>query len=454
MTSKELQEIFSKVEMRLPRIQTNEAYVEGRNPYILNKEVGKKPDNRIPVPLAKMAVEDMAGYAGRSGDIVTDYELVEPTETEAEKDDDFIKYMRAMDVYNKEPIETSELYEESLIQGESYEIWWTSEQFDFPSKLLTAEYKIVPSGSVFLKYTDDIKKVLEFAVYFTGDKEDKRADVYFPLKREVWNRNKAGTWVKEPNDIEHPYTTVPVNVFMSNRRATPLFEAEKPLIDSFDELISKSINEVDRFNALMLLLGSKADVDFVRKYTEGKISVIDEIEDDESSNLPRYLEKNLGGVNEFYNDLTDRVEELFHKSVKIPDMSDESFAGNASGVAIAFKLIGMEFKASQIETYFNQGLVRRLSFYADIFSATKAESASIDVGDYKATVKASRNIPMDMKAKAEIAQILLPIVSKETLLKFLPKSIVEDVEKELEKLKAQQPTDLLGITNTETQVEE
>ena len=444
MDSKELQEIKSKLDKRLPEIKRNEDYVEGKNPYILNKEVGKKPDNRIPVPLAKMAVEDMAGYAGRSGDIVTDYELVAADETEQE--DPFIEYMRSMDAYNKEPIETSELYEECLIQGESYEIWWESDELELDAGLMTAEYKIVPAGSVYLKYTDTIKKKLEYAVYFSGDDKEQRADVYYPLYQEIWTKVGSEGWFKAEEDIEHPYTTVPVNVFQGNRRSSPLFAAEKPLIDAYDEMISKSLNEVDRFNAAIALFGDTVDSEFVQKFSEGLISVIHELGEAERTDLPRYLEKNFGGVDGFYNNLADRLIRDFHKSIKIPDMSDESFAGDASGIAIAFKLIGMEFKASQIETYFNQGLVRRLSFYADIYNAS---TANIEVGDYKATVKASRNVPMDIKAKAEVAQILANLVSEETLLKFLPKSIVDDVEKEMERKAAAQPTDILGIITEE-----
>jgi len=54
---------------------------------------------------------------------------------------------------------------------------------------------------------------------------------------------------------------------------------------------------------------------------------------------------------------------------------------------------------------------------------------------------------MDIKAKAEVAQILSNLVSEETLLKFLPKTIVDDVEKEIERKAAAVPTDLLGLTD-------
>ena len=43
----------------------NRAYVEGKNPAIHRERKKKDPDNRVPVPLAKSSIEEMAGYAGR-----------------------------------------------------------------------------------------------------------------------------------------------------------------------------------------------------------------------------------------------------------------------------------------------------------------------------------------------------------------------------------------------------
>lgn len=440
MDSKTLNEIQGNLEKRAGGIAMNEAYVAGKNPYILSKPTEKIPDNRIPAPLAKISVESMAGYAGRYGDIVTDYELV-AADTE-DKDDPFLEYMRDMDAYNKEPLETSELYDEMLVQGRTYEIWWTSDELKLTG-LLTAEFKIVPTASVHLRYTNTIKKELEEAVYFSGDKEEMQAEVYTVGMRETWEKKCSGEWALI-DEQEQPFTQVQVNVFTGNRRETPLFQAEKPLIDQYDKLISKASNEVDRFNAAIALFGNSVTPQFRDDLAKGMIAVIDELGMEENENYPKYLVKDLGGIDSFVNTLTDRVEALFHKSIKVPDMADPTFAGgNIAGIAIAFKLIGMEFKASQIETYFNQGLVRRLSFYADIYNAS---SKSVDIADYKATVKASRNIPMDVKAKAEVAQILMGIVSEETLLKFLPKQIVDDVKKEIERKKTEQPADILGIT--------
>ena len=439
--SKKLDKLYTAMQAKRTVITENERYVIGNNPAILDKKSGKSPDNRIPTPLAKSAVEDMTGYAGRAGDVTTSYEQVEAKEEVTEATDPFIEYMNAMDTYNKVDLENSELYEESLNQGESYELWWTSDKKGLPGGLLTAEYKIAPNSEILLNYSTDLKKELLSAVHFVEDKEMITADIYYPEFKETWTRKKdgdnaSGVWIKSADEVRYPYKIVPVNVFKSNRRSMPYFEAEKSLIDSHDEVLSKSLNEVDRFNASILKLAKSVTDSFVEAMKKGDISVLDGLGDGEAK-WPEYLEKDFAGINEFYTDLLDRFERLFHKSIKDPDMTSESFAGgDQSGIAIAFKLIGMEFKASQIETYFSQGLDRRLKLYADVYNAS---TAAVDVEEYKAVIKAKRNIPVDIKAKAEIAQLLTGILSRETLLKFLPKELVDDAEKELELLKKELP---------------
>ncbi|MBW1853088.1 MAG: phage portal protein [Deltaproteobacteria bacterium] len=437
VTADDINESLDLLKERSSWTLTNEAYVQGKNPPILDKEQAKKPDNRIPVGLAKMAVDDMSGYAGRAGDKKVEYDLVD-TETK-DDNDPFVKYAREMDSFNESDIENSELYEESLTQGESYEIFWVSDDLSLSNGLLTTEYKIVPNIEVFLKYDNSIKKKLLYAIHFrSGEtaKEDEitEATVYYPEYHEKWSRADGGSmWTEEALEKpDYPFTTVPVNVFKANRRSLPLFEAEKPLIDAHDEIISKTLNEVDRFNDLILLLGQRIDQKFAEEIKSGLVSIMDKLaENNEGGVMPAYLEKDLSGSNDFYNKYTDRIERLFHKSVKIPDMTDEAFAGQQSGIAIAFKLIGMEFKAAQIDTYFDKGLKARMGFYADVYNAS---TASVDIGDYKAIVDSKRNIPVDLKTQVEVAQMLTGLVSKETLLKFLPEKIVSDEEKELEKL--------------------
>jgi len=446
INSEDLDTLYSKMQLKRLTIAENERYVIGNNPAILDKQPGKSPDNRIPTPLAKSAVEDMTGYAGRAGDVTTAYEEVEVKEEVTDVVNPFIEYATTMDTYNKVDLENSELYEESLNQGESYELWWTSNEKNLPGGLLTAEYKIVPNSEILLNHSTDLKQELLSAVHFTTQIDSTTADVYFPEYKETWIKKKsAGAWARSEEETRYPYKIVPVNVFRSNRRSMPYFEAEKSLIDAHDNVLSKSLNEVDRFNAMIMLFGKKVSTALAKKLGDGDISILDEL-GEEVSHWPEYLQKEFGGIKEFYSDLMDRFERLFHKSIKDPDMTSEAFAGgDQSGIAIAFKLMGMEFKASQIQTYFNQGLDRRLQLYGDLYNAS---TASIDITDYKAVVTAKRNIPVDMKAKAEILQLLAGVISRESAIRFLPKEIIPNADKELELMKGELPASTVDFDAT------
>ncbi len=444
LDTKDIEKLYERLKEQILFIEQNEAYVDGKNPSILGEDTQKDPDNRIPVPLAKMTVEDIAGYAGREGDIGISYQL---TEGDTDENDPFVTYMVEMDSYNDLDIENSELYVESLVQGASYEIWWTSDEMKLEKGLLTAEYKIVPNAEVVLSFTQDLKKKLKYAAHFNEFEETDVVDVYFPRYSEQWIKPKdKATWTRnEEGDTTYPYESVPVNIFRSNRKSMPIFEAEKPLIDAIDVITSKSMNEIDRFNAAIALFGDSVDQQFREKFAKGILTMIDDLGGSENAFTPQYLEKNLSGIKDFYKELTDRIELWYRKSVKISDLSDPELQADSSGIALMIKMLPMEYRAAQIETYFNQGLKKRLEFYADVYNAS---TASVDVDDYELIVKAQRNIPVDNKSKAEIVQLLQGIVSDETLLEFLPKEIVKDVALELERKESEVPDTTIDFLAT------
>jgi len=186
---------------------------------------------------------------------------------------------------------------------------------------------------------------------------------------------------------------------------------------------------VDRFNAVLALFPFKVSQDFVEKLRD--MNVIDDL--DQFERWPEYLEKNLGAVDSFYNALADRLERLFHKSIKVPDFSDENFAGNSSGIALSYKLLAMEFLAAQIDAYFDRGVEKRYNLIAQ---AINAGGRQYPLDEYELIIDNKRNLPVDEATKVQLAQQLLGIVSEETVLKMLPNTIVPDVERELERIGA------------------
>lgn len=431
ITSELIKEAYIDLSVKARVIKENDAYVTGKNPTI-KKEPGKaKPDNRIPVPFAKMSIMTIVGYAGRPGDITTNYVKAEAKDLESTEYEQKIKEYSE---YNEEKTETAELLTTSLAQGVAYELWWISES----NGEQIPEYKIIPPSESCPIYSDDIKPKMEAFIRFWKDKKDIVADVYYVGKSERWRKKESEEKFSrdEEGDTKYPYKEVPVIQFNVNMTGSPIYEAEKPLIDSYDSAISKSQNEVDRFNAEILQLPAKLDAKGKAALASGEQSIFDDLSQFEK--WPEYLHKSLSGVNEFYKNQTTNLERLYHKSVGIPDISDESFAGNQSGVAIAYKLIPLEFLVTQVEGYFIKGLIARKDMYDDFINMFHPK---INTEEYIAEVNWKRNIPIDDKAKIEAAAILSAIVSPETVLEYLPNTIVQDKEREMALLVSPEPID-------------
>lgn len=433
MTAEILQKIYSYVKSTVPEYIQNEAYVKGKNPGIVKDPKKGDPDNRIAIPLAKVTVEDMAGYAGRAQDRQIVYEAIEGNDGDSEE---YAKIIHEWGVKNNEEIDTSEIYFEALSQGKAYQLWWVSDS-DMPGLPLMPEYKMVSGRDVFIKYTDEVKPQKEYAVRFWTDKDafDGEEDpatyamVYYPYYAEGYRIDGTVSRVPEM-DMQYPYSVVPMLEYKINKDGVPLFDAEKGIIDAIDKIVSKSINEVDRYNALILLLPFLADAGFRQKLVDMK--VIDNLsQDGENSILPQFLEKNLAGVTEFYKWALDTMDAYYHKSTKIPDFSNPEFgAADDSGESKKMKMLGLEYRAATVDTYFNAAVMERKQLYDDVINVG---STGIDTESMKISIKCKRNLPVNVREALEIATLSKAAgISKETIFRNLPSEIIGDWKKELE----------------------
>ncbi len=448
ITSEILRELDNKRIKGIPLIIENELYVGGLNPPTIDEKPGKKPDNRIPIPLAKMAVETLTGYAARSGDIQVSWDNVKTPEDETKKpgDDPYIALRKEIAEDNETDIETSELYEEAITQGVSYELFWVTKADEESETVAEVQYKIVANAEIALVWSRDLKPKLKAAARFQRFKENgieiHTVDVYYPEFSEAWKSQGGVKWERNmEGDTVYPYKSVPLAIYPVNRREVSIFQAEKPLITGNDKLLNKSYNEIDRFNAMIAMLPGKAGKEFADALLEHNI--IDNLDDFEK--WPAYLQKDLNGINEFYSGLSQYSKELFFSSIKIPDFTDKEFANAKSGRAMMYKLIGLEFRASKIDTYFDKGLIMRNELINDVIGM----SSDFKIEDYKMVIKHKRNLPVDREALFEIALKATGILSKETILRLFPKEIVDDVEKELERIEAGQPDIDLDNLNTD-----
>ena len=119
----------------------------------------------------------------------------------------------------------------------------------------------------------------------------------------------------------------------------------------------------------------------------------------------------------------------------IPCMSDESFGGNVSGVAMEFKLLGME-NITKIKTrYYKKGLRKRIRIFCNYLAL---HGISIDPSGI--TMTFTRALPKNLLEISQIVANLWGKVSRKTLLSQVP--FVDDVDEELKALETEEEENL------------
>ena len=110
----------------------------------------------------------------------------------------------------------------------------------------------------------------------------------------------------------------------------------------------------------------------------------------------------------------------FAKSV---NFSDDNFAGQASGVALKFKMLGLESKCIISERKMTSALRQQFKI---VGSAWEKKGINIDFSNFVFQFK--RNFPLDIQSEAQATALLRGHVSEQTRLSLL--SFVDDAEYE------------------------
>ena len=145
--------------------------------------------------------------------------------------------------------------------------------------------------------------------------------------------------------------------------------------------------------------------------------------------LDYYLVKTL---NEADTDiLKESIKKDIHRFSYVPDMSDENFAGNASGVAMRYKLLGLEQLTRIKERWFKEGLKWRLSMFAHFLAIKGASKLDAD----RVRIVFRRSLPVNDMEIAQMVQMLQGIVPDNELLAQVP--FVDDVASSIAKMDEQ-----------------
>lgn len=232
--------------------------------------------------------------------------------------------------------------------------------------------------------------------------------------------------VMEPE--EHYFKGVPIIEYKNNKKARGDFEGVITLIDAYNKLQSDRVNDKEQLvDAFLVIVGqslgdTKEEVTETVKYLmENKIIELDENGD------AKWLVKNLN--EDQVEVLKKALKDDIHEFSKVPCLTDENFVGNASGVAMKYKLLGLEQLGRTKERYFKKGLRQRLKLISNV---EKVRAKLMDSNKIDITMK--RSLPVDDELLARIASETEGFISWETRVKnFNPELDVDEERKRLNK---------------------
>lgn len=218
----------------------------------------------------------------------------------------------------------------------------------------------------------------------------------------------------------HYFNDVPLIEYRNNEDAQGDFEQLIPLIDAYNLLCSDRINDKAQFvEAFLFLSGIELDTEQAKKLREERILMGYEGAE------ARYLSKVMTEAD--IEVLRDSIKQDIHRFSMVPDLSDESFGNNLSGVAIKYKLMGFEQHVRNKERMFAKGLKQRFSMYNSYLSL---KGSMQHVPLHRVDVVFNRNLPVNELEISEMVNNLRDLATNETLLAQL--SFVSDPKEEAE----------------------
>jgi SPP1 family phage portal protein len=233
----------------------------------------------------------------------------------------------------------------------------------------------------------------------------------------------------ETRRAAHYFGGVPMTEYWNNASETGDFEPVLPLIDAYDALQSDRINDKQQFtDAIMVLKGVGA---LGLEDTETDVLTGDDPEAAamEASRRLRHTRTlflpgdgaDAGFITKPDSEsgselLRKSLADDIHKLSFVPDLTDVMFAGDISGVAMRFKLLGFEQHVKIKERWFREALRTRLRRMAHFLRVQGA--AEFDVDQVQITF--SRSLPVNDLEIARTVQAYRGIVPDEILLAQIP----------------------------------
>lgn len=402
----------------LPKYLKLESYYRGED--FLNKveteldRANKREINNIHSNLSKMIVTNACGYfMGKPVTYSFNNKQLEPL---------------ARDLFYRcdEQAENQTLAKNASKFGVAYELMALNEFKEIYIQSLS------PLNTFFV-VDDSINKNKICAITFWTRKLDNSKEV---TRGYVYTREEIYSFEIQPNNFlissgVNPFKPIiPVFEYENNDEDSGDYEFVTDLLSAYSKLISSCFDDVDSIaNSILALVNAKLSNDENKELKKSRIvQLIGENAD------IKYVNKVLD--TQYVENLRKALRDDIFSITNIPDLTDEKFAGNQSGVALSYKLIGFENLRLIKKNYFEKGLFQRLTCLLNYKNLTNTPK-QIAEGDIDITFYT--NLPSNIDKDAQIANLYNQgVLSLETALKLMES--VEDSDEEIKKIQSEKPS--------------
>ena len=410
-----LQKMINRFRINVePKLNKNKNYYDGIQA-ILRKAYAdeSKPCNRTVINYCKNIVDSYCGYIATPGYI----------SYQSESDiEDIMDILR----YNDYQAEDSNFLLDALVYGVAAELMYIDEAGQ-------TRFRLINPTTCFGIYDDSLTGDLMYFVrmYKASDWDNSdlyNVDVYSNFNVKHYTMSGMNGYLQFIKEEQHYFSQCPANIFcMPDEKS--IFDCVISLQDSVNELLSAEIDDYSAFcDAYLVLEGVDADTDDIAAMKENRVLILPQ------GATATWLTKTAQDAQ--VENILKRIHDSIYRIAQCPDFSSESFVGGvSSGIAIRYRLTGMETRAGKIEAEMKKALQRRIEIICGIASLKLGEEVFRDIDiDFK------RNIPEDLTATINMINSLKGSVSDATLLSQLP--FISDVNAEIEAINEQKTANM------------
>ncbi len=294
--------------------------------------------------------------------------------------------------------------------------------------------KNIEATNTFLVKDDTIEQNLLFGVYYFRFKDAITGKYRYKatvgtenyLYEMILEGDYDHTVYADEEPREHFLGGVPIIEYLNNKDGIGDYEQQISLIDAYNTLMSDRVNDKEQFvESLLVIYGAIMGDDNDEVSEAVKIlrenGLLELPDSAKAEYISRAFDENGMEV------LRKAIKEDIYTFSHVPNLTDENFVGNSSGVAMEYKLLGLEMITKVKERYYKKGLKRRIELYSN-YLRLKA----ISINPTAITPVFTRALPKNLLELSQMIMNFKGTVSNETLISQIP--FVDDAQTELEKL--------------------